>query len=392
MQTTEARPQKHLTAGLLAVSFGVGYSIATFLPTVAMMPTISTADVARLGAGFGFLQMLGFLFFGFWTDQTRPLRPLKVAACIFLTAALAGFLPSSIGLWADRLLVGFGAGIMGSLLRTARRTAVSETTRTQQMGWVNWAGVLGGAAGTIFPVIGITGISNDVGRVLLNVFIALMVVFFTVRLPKMKRARSTPTPRPNLSLPIIILCTFSFFSAGAYAVFFLVMSKELVPNLSVPQTVLWPATATLSLLGAGAGAWLNHHRGATMRDTQGLTFSLLACALAYALPAFGYTAFHGNMVIVVIVAQLLAIVASTFGDTFWASLVSTHTGPSHQGRVLGMGLTVAAFGRMFWAYVMSEAIGKTIDWQVLLLCTMIVAIAAALLITTTASLLTREQP
>ncbi len=172
----------------------------------------------------------------------------------------------------------------------------------------------------------------------------------------------------------------SFFTTGGYAVFFLIVSNELIPSLPVPQLWIWALTALIYFVGGATGWWMNNRKSSGRKDSHALALVLLLCGFAYALPALAHNALASYGVAIVMGAQFLAIVFGAFADSFWGSLISRSSNPRYEGAIFGLTLTVGAVGRMFWSGLMSRVIGQTINWQQALLFALATTCIGALII------------
>lgn len=372
MTNTHQQSVRRLNAGLLAISFGIGYFGAEFLPTIAMARSISTAEVSTMATAYAAAQILGLILLGYLTDKAKPLFALKLSAWLLSIAAIAGASLSPQALLTERILMGLSAGAIGSLYRTIGRTSTDPNTRTKMMAHASFIIVLGTAVGTIAPIIGSLALPDTIGRGFINLLVALVVATIAARMPRMGRSALTESRIHRPSGPLAVLFALSFFSAGAYAVFILVISKEIIPNLPVSQTVIWSATAVLYLLGAVIGSRLNRLSRSGFKSVDGLIAAVCVLGFAYILPTIN------GSIWLVLSAELLVIIAGAFADSFWSSLVSTLSSPLHQGSIFGLGLIIAAAGRAFWTHFLAGAIGIQINWQQALLFTLLLALVGAL--------------
>lgn len=367
------------TTNLIAVAFAIGYFGSEFLPTIANVATVDTAAAGRMIAAFGLAQVVGLLFFGFLADRAKPLLPVKIAAGLFLLAAIVGATMTPTGLLLERLVSGAGAGVIGSLFRTVGRMR-------QSRGSIIWATIVGGAIGLVVPIIGWQITGDPLGRAVGNLLVALIVCFLCARLPRLGQTRhyhqepwATVSVWQALTKPsVLVLSITSFFSAGAYSVFFLVVSKEIIPRLDVDKTVVWLATAAVWIVGALLGSLLTKKKHNTS-PTVGLTLALTLTGLIYILPT------PLRLSAAALILTILALTVSVaLIDKYWADLVSQAADPRHEGMTFSLSLIVASSGRFVWPFVIGGAIGTWIDWRQALLIIFLAteACAATIFLTT----------
>lgn len=345
----------------IAVAFAIGYFGSEFLPTIANVATVDTAAAGRMAAAFGLAQVAGLLFFGFLADRTKPLLPVKIAAGLFLLAAIVGAMMTPSGLLLERLAAGAGAGVIGSLFRTVGRMQQNRAS-------IIWSMIVGGAVGLVVPILGWQITGDPLGRAAGNLLVALIVCLLCLRLPRMGRTRhyrelpSAGSVWRALTKPsVLVLSIMSFFSAGSYSVFFVVVSKEIIPRLDVGQTTAWLATAAVWIVGAFFGSWLTRkkHRAS---PSSGLTLALILTGLVYVLPAPLHLSAAALILTILVLTVSVALI-----DKYWADLVSQAADPRHEGMTFSLSLIVASSGRFVWPFVIGGAIGTWIDWRQALL-------------------------
>ena len=332
-----------LILGLIVTGFMIGFGSTAYLPL---------EEPFKQGYGFSMqlahgclniasaAQVIGFVFFGRWSDRTSTRSALMLSSGIACIGGLL-FIPATpLAVLMSRGLTGFSAGALVTCLTAIGNDMLGQDrTRTTAM---LFASILGGNAWGIMCMAVAVQVHLGPwswGLTLSAVAGANMIAVGRLRSLPESEELTIDAGRPLTAIrkQLVLLLILSFFSAGSAGTFVMARTDCVGMEAATNSWAAWAPFALVDVLSALTVLFFVVPRLFLVHRAYGLAAALMTAAIAEMLPTF--------LPAGLLLGLVFFTVAMFLVDAFWSGLLIQIVGSASRGSLTALALCVASLGR-----------------------------------------------